>query len=228
MSFQKIHQTNPFIVLDDEDTAPLEKVLLDERGILRSVPFAALEGFSQNRISCFCHRFGVYQIVTTELVEFVRGELEGFSSAIEIGAGNGCLGRALGIPMVDNRMQEWKDIRYFYRSIGQPTVVYGADVRRLDAVTAVNVMKPEAAVGAWVTHKFKKGFTDGNFAGVDDALLARKLRRYVFIGNEKTHANKEMLRLCEPRAYKFDWLVSRSLHREKNVIWIFDFPKKRF
>src|SRR5262245_30484366 len=86
-------------VLVDADIRDVEKILLDENGFLQPVPFSAIKEFSQNQISLFCLKHAVYQIITTELVEFVREQLHGFNKPIEIGAGNGCLGRSLGIPL---------------------------------------------------------------------------------------------------------------------------------
>ncbi len=209
-------------VIQPVDISSLEKLLLDAGGNLQPVPFDAIKKFPQNDISYFCHQYGIYQIVTTELVEFVREQIEDFS-AIEIGAGNGCLGRALGIPLTDSKIQEAKDVKNFYGQIKQPPVRYGADVRKLDALTAVKMLKATAAVGAWVTHKYKSHLPDGFFGGVDEAVLSKRLKRYVFVGNAITHKNKEMLRFCQPKEYRFDWLVSRSPNRAQNIIWTFDF-----
>lgn len=208
-------------ILQPVDVTYIERILFDENGLLQSVPFKAIQHISQNDLSVFCHKHGIYQIVTTELVEFVQERIEGFRT-IEIGAGTGCLGRALGIPMTDSRIQETAEMRQIYSRLGQPVVRYGADVEKLDALRAVKVHKAEAAVGAWVTHKFKHHLGEGCYGGVDEAILSRRLKRYVFIGNEITHAGKEMLRFCTPRIYKFDWLVSRSPNRAANVIWIFN------
>lgn len=210
------------MILDQTNIEYLEKILLDENGRLQPVPFDEIRNAPQNDVSVFCHRHGIYQIVTTELVGFVRGQIEGFN-AIEIGAGNGCLGRALGIPLTDSRIQNTAEMKNFYKSIGQPVVNYGADVRKLEALKAVKLLKADAAVGAWVTHKKKATLPDGCFGGVDEAILSKRLKRYVFIGNRITHRHKEMLRFSTPRVFRFDWLVSRSMNRAANVVWVFDF-----
>lgn len=208
----------------DEDISALEALLLGPDGLMRPVPYADLQKFSQNQISLFCWGRGIYQIVTTELVDFVRNEIEDFH-AIEIGAGNGCLGRALGIPLTDNRMQELPEVKAWYKRLGQPVMEYPADIVKMDAIRAIKATGADCAVGAWVTQKYKPGMKDGNFMGVDGAILAARLKRYVFIGNEERHMSQEVLRYCQPKIYKADWLISRSLHRQKNMIWIFDFKK---
>lgn len=211
-------------ILQPVDVAYIERVLLDENGLLQSVPFETIRDIPQNDLSVFSHKHGIYQIVTDELAEFVREKIEGFKT-IEIGAGNGCLGRALGIPITDSRIQETAEMKMLYGRLRQPPVRYGADVQKLDALKAVKVFQAEAAVGAWVTHKFKHHLGEGCFGGVDEAILSKRLKRYVFIGNEITHARKEMLRFCQPEVHKFDRLVSRSMNRAANVVWIFNFEK---
>lgn len=209
-------------VLEQTDVSALESILLDENKRLQPVPFDAVRDFSQNDISVFCQKHGVYQIVTTELVEFVRTQIADFRT-IEIGAGNGCLGRALGVPLTDNRMQERAHIKRFLAQMKQPPVHYADDVQKLEALTAIKILRAEAAIGSWVTHKWKPGMSDGNQWGVDEAVLSCRLKRYIFVGNFHTHKTKELLRYCTPKEYRFDWLVSRSMHRRENLIWIFDF-----
>lgn len=215
-------QCRRLAVLDQTNIEYLEDILLDEEGQLQPVDFEQIKNAPQNDLSLFCHQHGIYQIVTKQLVEFVRQQIEGFRS-IEIGAGNGCLGRALDIPMTDSFIQATGEMKKFYGDIGQPLVRYGADVRKLDALKAVKLLNAEAAVGAWVTHKYKRTLPDGCYGGVDEAILSKRLKRYVFIGNAITHRTKELFRYSTPAEYKFDWLVSRSINRGSNVIWVFDF-----
>ena len=136
-------------VLENTDISYLENILIGTDGLMRTIAFADVRDFSQNDISVFCLKYGIYQIITDELVEFVGNEI-GELRAIEIGAGNGCLGRALGIPLTDSKIQEDAQLQKFYKSIGQPPVIYPPDVKKLDALVAVKVLRAEAAVGSWV------------------------------------------------------------------------------
>jgi len=154
----------------------------------------------------------------------VRQHIEGYRT-IEIGAGNGCLGRSLGISSTDSFIQNSRDIQLLYQNLKQPPVKYGADVIKCEALRAVKVFGAECAVGSWVTHKYKPHLGSGFFGGVDEAILSKRLKRYVFVGNLHTHQEKELVRYCVPREYRADWLVSRSMHRRENMIWIFDFEK---
>ena len=209
-------------ILEAADISYLEHILVGADGYMNTIPFAAVRGIPQNDISLFCHAHAIYQIITDELVEFVGNEI-GELSAIEIGAGNGCLGRALGIPLTDSKIQEEAQLKRFYKEIGQPPICYPPDVKKLDALDAVKILKAEAAVGSWVTHKYKSHLRDGFFGGVDEMVLSKRLKKYIFIGNAQTHKNKEMLRFCKPVEYRFEWLVSRSVNRSENIIWVFNF-----
>lgn len=209
-------------IIFQNDISALERILLDADGRLQPVEFAAIRNFSQNDISAFCHKHGVYQIITTELVRFVRKQIEGYRT-IEIGAGNGCFGRALGVPLTDSKIQDSAWMRAYYKQINQPRVTYGDDVKKLEALQAIKVLNADAAVASWVTNKKKATTVDGCFGGVDEAILSKRLKRYVFVGNRETHKNKELLRYCTPIEYRFDWLVSRSVFKNKNIIWVFDF-----
>ena len=210
-----------FSILDVSDISYLENILTGADGLLKVVPFAAVRDIPQNDISQFCHTHGIYQIITRELVEFVQAQI-GELRAIEIGAGNGCLGRALGIPLTDSKIQESAVMKRLYSQIGQPPVKYPPDIKKLEALMAVKVFKAEAAVGCWVTHQYKSHLPDGCFGGVNEAVLSKRLKKYIFVGNAVTHKNKELLRFCQPTEYRFDWLVSRSVIRDENVIWVFD------
>lgn len=151
----------------------------DMTQVRQAVPFAAIKAIPQNDTSVFCHRHGIYQIITDELVEFVGNEI-GDLRAIEIGAGNGCLGRTLGIPLTDSKIQTDAQVKKFYKDIGQPPVIYPPDVKKLDALSAVKVLKAEAAVGSWVTHKYKSHLEDGFFGGVDEMILSKRLKKIYF------------------------------------------------
>ena len=79
------------------DIKPLEDLMLRDGKII-AVPFNSLNKFPQEQISLFCHKHALYQIPTTELIDFIKNEI-GCAQVIEIGSGNGCMGRSLGIKM---------------------------------------------------------------------------------------------------------------------------------
>src|ERR1700744_75875 len=114
------------------DISSLESLLLRGNEIIPA-DFNDINQFSQNQISYFCLVYGVYQIPTTELIDFLKSQIDDKSRTIEIGSGNGCIGRALGIRMTDNKMQDEPFFKAYYQLIQQPTILYGDDVIKIDA-----------------------------------------------------------------------------------------------
>src|SRR5271170_675184 len=80
---------------------------------LKLLSYKEYDKIDRIALKLFCHATGRYGLPTIELVEYLK-ELIGGRSAIEIGAGNGDLGRHLGIPMTDSRLQEDPVIRERY------------------------------------------------------------------------------------------------------------------
>ncbi len=209
-------------VLTPQDISDLEHLLI-RNGKIVPIPAAALMEFGQNALSLFCLKHGIYQIPTTELIKFLQKEI-GAHKAIEIGSGNGCIGRALKIPMTDNRMQEWPEMKAYYEALGQPPVKYGDDVKGMAAIPAVKHYHPTVVVACWVTHLFKPGMKVGNAHGVDEELLfGHGVDKYIHVGNKRVHQEKPILR----KSAHFDidiispeWLLSRSMSPEDNQIYI--------
>ena len=206
----------------DTDVAELENLLLIE-GKLVPVPYKELNKFKQEQISMFCHKHGIYQIPTDELIIFLKNEI-GSEKAIELGSGNGCIGRNLNIHMFDNHMQNWPKISSYYQEFKQPTVKYGVDVEEMDGNAAVKLHRPKIVIACWLTQKWYPGMSSGNEFGVDERqMFSDGIEKYVHVGNEKTHGLKELFhdRIIRHERLKFPWLLSRSMYREKNEIYIF-------
>ncbi len=199
--------------LNHMSTRDIENVLLKD-GKLIPVPYKELTKFSQEKISVFCHKYAFYQIPTTELIDFLRNEI-GELKAIEIGAGNGSIGRSLGIPITDNKLQERPDVKISYKAMGQPTITYPSDIIKLGGNVAVERMKPDVVIASWVTGK-----DIGNYYGIHETKIIKSIKKYIHIGNEKTHAKKLILDRFNYKAIKEDWLVSRSMEKEQNIIYL--------
>lgn len=209
-------------VLPNSDIGYLEALLYDENRQLRVLPYADLADVPQEHLSQFCAQQGVYCIPTLELVDFLRAEIAG-EKAIEIGAGNGALGTALGIPITDSRMQEEPQMRRIYADLQQATVRYGPNVQRYDAADAIRRFKPHTVIAAWVTHQFDshEAWRKGSIFGVDEGALLRRVRRYIFIGNEEVHGPKPVLERPH-RTVHAEWLLSRAMNGTPNAIWIWE------
>lgn len=89
-----------------------------------------------------CHKIGIYQIITTELIQFL-GLLIGEDKTIEVACGYSTIGRSLCIPFSDLRMQDRWDVKQFYANGGQPTINYPDDVQKWDAVDFTIKHKPD-------------------------------------------------------------------------------------
>lgn len=200
------------------DLTDIENILINKTtGLLNLVSYNVLNKFDQNTISYFCYKHAIYQLPTIELIDFLKNEIGTFKS-IEIGCGNGSIGRNLNIPITDNKLQERPDIRLYYIAINQPVISYPIDVEKIDAIDAIIKYKPEIVIGSWITDINNTGNTDA----IDESkIINSNIKKYIHIGNETTHSNKKILN-GKHKKIKFDWLLSRSLYKDNNIIYIFE------
>ena len=204
----------------------MDAELLDEEGRLKVVPASVYAGYSQDEIALWANRHAYYYLPTVEAVAFIREALLGAPDrALEIGAGAGAFGRALGIRMTDSYQQERPEIRGLYELMKQPVIRYGRDVEKLDAHEAIEKYKPEVVVAAWVTNRKddSRGARIGNPDGVweEHVIGSDSVRRYVFVGHEQVHVAKPLLRF--PHATVLvPGLYSRTLQEGRNVVWVWD------
>lgn len=192
--------------------------VIDEDGAPRIMPAKFYEETTSEERSLLCLRNGLYCLPTIELVERLRELIDG-RPAIEIGAGNGALAKALGIAATDNRMQELPHYKRKYDAIGQPTVRYGAHVERMDASVAVKRYKPKVVIGAWVTHRYdpRRHAAGGNEMGIVEEAIIKACDLYVMVGNEHVHRNKSIWALEHSMEYP-TWLYSRSHNGSRDFI----------
>ena len=219
-----------FSVIDQNTDPSRAEAAMFKDGLLVPLPASELAKIPQPELSLACNRHGVYQIPSTELIEYLRGEMGDPSKAMEVGAGNGCIGRALGIRMTDNWLQTRPDIKAYYEMIGQVTVKYGEDVEKIEALEAFEKYKPEVVIGCWITERVKGGVTIGHVEGVREMeMFERGLKKYIHVGNNKTHGPKLKRMLDNDlgitcKAFTIDWLFSRSMSKSENSIYIFEKP----
>lgn len=209
-------------LLQKRDTSVVAAEVLDSRGRLAPVPSSVYEKYEQETISQFCVERALYFLPTKEVVEFIN-DLVGGRDAIEIGAGCGVLGRALGLRMTDSFQQEDPLYKMQYALMRQPTIKYGDDVIKADALTAVKRFKPDTVIAAWVTHKFnpKQPERMGNEVGVDMLKLLKRVRRFILIGNDSVHGLSPLMDLSH-EVIEHPALYSRSLKRDKNRIYVWE------
>jgi hypothetical protein len=91
----------------------LDEAWLDSDGRVRALPAAAFDVDPYDRF-VWCAARARYGLPTVELVERLR-EMIGGRRALEVGAGQGDLGRLLGIPMTDSAQQTTAEMRAYYQ-----------------------------------------------------------------------------------------------------------------
>lgn len=172
-------------------------------------------------ISNFCHKHALYNIPTTEQVEYLKDQI-GNKYAIEIGSGNGVLAEALGIKATDSKLQDAPAIKQFYNIYGQNTIKYGDNVQKIDANTAVATYKPDIIIATWVTHRFEQNLRTGNAAGINECQLLKHAKKYIHIGNHNVHFDKPIRKKHKYTEHYFNWLLSKKGFDPQNVVWIFE------
>jgi len=217
--------TSPVSVLRHRDVTYLDALLLDEKGRLRPVAAASLAAVKLDDLQYWCHIHAVYGLPTFELVGWLKDRIGG-RSAIEIGAGNGCLGRALGIPATDSWLQATPEMRALYALQGQAVITYGEDVEKLEALEAVAKYKPKVVIGQWVTEWIDPNLPPppggGSVYGIKEPELLAQVETYILVGNSTVHGQKSLIRQRPPEMLRASWVWSRSQHPSMNCILVWD------
>lgn len=203
-------------IIQKVDISDLEKKLY-KNGLLQVKPSSFYKKYTEEQLTYLAYMKGIYVFPTRELVNWLKKNAIG--NMIEIGAGHGAIGRCLGIPTTDSKMQEMPEIKSYYSFMGQPVIEYPKDIEKLEAMEAVEKYKPNTVFGAYITHKWKTGLHDGNILGVDEDELIKNVDMYISIINIKTHRNKPILHYNHESLY-FPWLITRSEQGDNRiVIW---------
>lgn len=208
-----------------ENVEYLDKILLDENGLLKVVPHKDISGFPGNHLIQWANEKGVYCIPTTELIDWLKERIAG-RKCIEICAGYGAIGRSLRIITTDSHIQADPNMAIYYKSIGQKAIDPPSDVLKFEANEAVDTLHPEVVVASFATQKFQKGDDKvpkigSSVYGVDELALFKKVKTYIFIGNDVTHKDKRLLEQHH-ETFRFDWLVTRCVSPESNHIKVWE------
>jgi len=197
-------------ILDTRGLRDLSQDVITAHGVPKIMPASYYAGTALNDRLMLCVKHALYGLPTQELVDWLRRYIDG-RPAIEIGAGTGALADAVGIPATDNFLQARPEIQAHYAALRQPTVAYGKNVKKLDALAATKEFRPQVVVASWFTHKFdpRNPAAQGNEFGVDEAQIIARCDAYVFIGNDAVHAGKPIWKLPHVKITP-DWLYSRG------------------
>lgn len=218
-----VHAVGRYVV--GRNVRDISPEVLDDQGRMRILPASYWATTTADQRTKFGHLNGIYSIPTLELVEHLRGLIDG-RKAIEIGAGNGVLAEALGIPATDNRMQEKQPYRQHYALEDQPIVPYGPNVLEFDARQAVRRLRPQVVIACWVTHKYERTrhHAGGHVIGVVEEEIISNCEQYVFVGNEKVHAPKKIWTLPHTIEYPA-FVYSRASNGSREFIATWAGPK---
>lgn len=195
--------------------------LITMTGALASVPAAYLAVLPRHVLQRWAHQNSVYVFPTDELVAWLRAEI-GTDSAIEIGAGNGGIATALGIPATDSWVQvDDPEIRAQFAVAQHPVSHPGSHVHKLDALAAIDRYKPHTVIGAYVTHKWRPGEELGFVYGVEEEEVLRRVKQYIVIGNDGPHACKRIMKRPH-RTIRAPWLITRAIDPTANAIYVWE------
>ncbi len=187
---------------------------------LKPVKASRLMEIPVEHLQLWCVTRAVYQPPIEELINWFYIQIRG-KKAIEICAGNGSIGRELGIPVTDSWVQTRPDMAEYYKLLGQEPITPPDDVIKMSANEAVETFRPEIVIGSWVTQLWREGYVDGSVEGVDEGriLASDSLEGYILVGNDKPHGNKEINKLPHV-TFRFPWLRSRGIEQELNHVRI--------
>lgn len=178
--------------------------------------------FAWDEIRMLMHETATYVLPTKELLDFLSAERAGMS-AIEIAAGNGFIGRNLGIPITDSCVQrDDKDIALFYKLSGQPTIKYPKDIIKAEANAAVSRFRPKCVIVCYGTHLDKPGRPQTGFVyGIDYERLLPRVKKLILVGNKITHGTNPIMELPH-REVELEGLITRSADPSTNRIFIWE------
>lgn len=185
------------------------------------LPADVWNSFPWGEMRLLLHETGTYVVPTEELVDYLD-RLIGEESAIEICAGNGWIGRELGIPVTDSyQQQDDKTTKLIYQLAKQPTIKYPRDVIKLEANKAVDRFKPHTVLACYATHKWRYDTMSGNDKGVDFQKLLKKVKRLVLVGNTEIHKDNPLMALPHEEII-LPGLITRSAHPDQNRVFIWN------
>lgn len=208
-------------VMCAHDTKDIASELLTENSRIKLLDAQKLRAYRWEDFRLFCHFHGRYGVPTIEQNLFLK-KIIGERSAIEIGAGAGDLGFHLQIPMTDSKMQDNPKIKKMYEGMRQPTIVYGTDVEKLDALEAVKKYKPQVVIASWVTTYAPQQMPYGsNPYGVKEDLIFKEIETFILIGNKDSHGDKPIMKIPHEEINE-PWIVSRAQYQYNNRIWIWN------
>lgn len=202
----------------------IDQQLRGEDGLLRLLPLAAYEVIPRPLLSYWAMLWGYWILPTVELVAWVREQL-GDRPAVEVAAGAGVLGRALGIACIDwNTRRHFPEIALITRLAQQRDPARGAHVLDEEAWAAIVQRRPRAVVAAYPVQRVYEGdpaVFGGSRCGIEEWRIVRSVERYLVLGSAGAIGKRKISRLPHRRV-RAPGLVTRCLYPEEEYAWIWD------
>ena len=183
--------------------------------VITPIPYEEIRYDTPDTLNFVMQAVGLYTFPTKELTDFLHAEIDDDPeyephTAIEICAGLGWIGRTLGIPTTDSRLQEREDVRKMYLSQGAKPIDYPKDIEQFEALDAIRHYGPEYVIASFCTHLYGTGsLKSGNAFGVDTRWVRSHCRRFYHIGNDNIHSRDPIMKIPHKRL-DFEWLVTRG------------------
>ena len=207
----------------DGNVSYLDRQLLDESGRLKLLPASVYLAIDPLYLRAWCALNAYYTLPTVELVAWLAERIKG-KRALEIGAGNGSLGRFLGIPMTDSYQQvDDSFTTAYFRANGLKPTKPAPDVEKEDGENAVRRRKPQVVIAAYVTEKWNDKKGQGNYLGVRYPYVIDRCETFILIGNLKTHGDNRAKRLPHEEHF-FPWIITRAQYPSLNRILVWHNP----
>lgn len=203
----------------------LDEKFLDQNGYPYVLPAAEYQSVPHSDLRQWCVQNAFYALPTYELLKWLRVEGIRGRDAIEIGSGNNGLALALGIPATDSYVQQEPLMKQYYELLRQKPTAPPRDVLKMDALEAIDAMRPQVVVASWLTRKFMPDDVDGqaqaSIYGVEEEEILKRVETYIHIGNEAVHGEKTLLKQPH-RVIHYPWIVSRAILPQLNCIYVWD------
>jgi len=214
-----------FRYLQNAEVDYIDDILFDNSGLFHILPEEEYRKINFEHLLVWAVKNAVYTFPTKELVEWFGERIAG-KTAIEICAGHGGIGRALNIVRTDSCIQRDPTMASYYLRLGQAITDPPIDVKEYEANDAVDHFKPQVVIGAFVTQKYLPGDErppkiGSSIYGVDELSLFKKVETYIFVGNDKVHGDKRIMRLPH-ETFRASWLITRAMEQEFNFIKVFN------
>ncbi len=190
-------------------------VLLNKWKPLIPISLDFYHHYSTEAWALACGNQGVYQIITKELVTFIK-HLTKDTNCIEVCSGLGTLGRALEIPRIDRMVNQIPEVAAYYATMENELnkqIEYPVDIENMTAHQAVLKYNPQWIVASWVTQKLMPGSKVGQMYGPLEEHFIDS-RNYIHLGSGQNEVHiKKRINKFPHYIIEADWIVAKDSYK---------------